>query len=143
MPECLSTPPPTKTRKIEPILVCFGPASLYWLSLSCLSDRCCLLDQCIHVLCKLTSPNNEVSNLSIVASRVHHDDTTLHQRGNINLLVKCLIKATLKGVVHCPHLYPEITTLITAIEATGVQLKPATFFSWITNLNLYPISYNI
>ena len=28
------------------------------------------------------------------------------------------------------HLYPEITTLITAVEATGVQLKPETYIKW-------------
>ena len=37
------------------------------------------------------------------------------------------------------HPYPESTWLITAIEATGVQLKPETYIEWsIALLNLQP-----
>ena len=34
------------------------------------------------------------------------------------------------------HLYPENTTLITAIEATGVQLKPEAYIEWSIALNV-------
>ena len=34
------------------------------------------------------------------------------------------------------HLYPESTTMITEIEATGVQLKPETFIEWSMALRL-------
>ena len=57
----------------------------------------------------------------------------------------CLIPSVLEwveGVVNYVrtaghiHLYPESTTLITDIKATGVQLKPETYMEWSMALTL-------
>ena len=35
------------------------------------------------------------------------------------------------------HLYPESTTLITEIEATGIELEPEIYVEWYIALNMH------